>query len=105
MNSLYGRFGMDDNHSELLILERSEFSSLLLEQTVNPPTKIIDINEFDQGEDKNYLVEVQHDDTNSRINSNFMIHNTSIGIAAAITAEARVHMSQFKNRNDIELYY
>jgi hypothetical protein len=32
-------------------------------------------------------------------------HNVSIGIASAITAYARVHMSQFKNNPKINLYY
>jgi len=32
-------------------------------------------------------------------------HNVSIGIAAAITAYSRMHMSQFKNNPNINLYY
>jgi len=32
-------------------------------------------------------------------------HNVSVGIASAITAYARIHMSMFKNRPDINLYY
>jgi hypothetical protein len=32
-------------------------------------------------------------------------HNVSISIAAAITAYARIHMSQFKNNPDYILYY
>ena len=32
-------------------------------------------------------------------------HNTSIGIAAAITAYSRIYMSQFKNNPKIMLYY
>jgi hypothetical protein len=32
-------------------------------------------------------------------------HNISIGIAAAITAYARIHMSQFKFNPEINLYY
>jgi len=31
--------------------------------------------------------------------------NTSVGIAAAITAYSRIHMSQFKNNPNINLYY
>jgi len=32
-------------------------------------------------------------------------HNTNVALAAAITAYARVHMSQFKNNPDFKLYY
>jgi len=32
-------------------------------------------------------------------------HNTSITIASCITAYARIHMSQFKNNPDFNLYY
>jgi hypothetical protein len=32
-------------------------------------------------------------------------HNVSVGIAAAITAYSRIHMSQFKNNPNINLYY
>jgi len=34
-----------------------------------------------------------------------LIHNVSIGIAAAITAYSRIHMSQFKNNPDFNFYY
>jgi len=46
-----------------------------------------------------------------KININTMLdnasetHNVSIPIAAAITAYARIHMSQFKNNIDYNLYY
>jgi DNA polymerase elongation subunit (family B) len=36
---------------------------------------------------------------------NLETHNVSIAIAAAITAYARIHMSQFKNNPNFELYY
>ena len=32
-------------------------------------------------------------------------HNVSIGIAAAISAYSRIHMSYFKNNPDINIYY
>jgi hypothetical protein len=32
-------------------------------------------------------------------------HNVSIGVAAAITAYARIHMSQFKNNPNFKLFY
>ena len=36
---------------------------------------------------------------------NLETHNVSIGIASAITAYARIHMSQFKNNPDFNLFY
>jgi hypothetical protein len=32
-------------------------------------------------------------------------HNVNVAIASAITAYSRIHMSQFKNNKDINLYY
>jgi DNA polymerase elongation subunit (family B) len=36
---------------------------------------------------------------------NLEIHNVNVAIAAAITAYARIHMSQFKNNPNFNLYY
>jgi hypothetical protein len=36
---------------------------------------------------------------------NLETHNVSISIASAITAYARIHMSQFKNNPNFNLYY
>jgi DNA polymerase type B, organellar and viral len=94
LNSLYGRFGMDDNFENIDIIHRdfySDFENKFIDQI----TDKIELNDYvivfykasegiieDQGE-----------------------HNVSVGIAAAITAYARIHMSQFKNNPDINLYY
>jgi hypothetical protein len=32
-------------------------------------------------------------------------HNVNVGIASAITALARIHMSKFKNNSNFNLYY
>jgi DNA polymerase elongation subunit (family B) len=37
--------------------------------------------------------------------SNLEIHNINVAIAAAITAYARIHMTQFKNNTNFNLYY
>ena len=37
--------------------------------------------------------------------SNETHSNISIGIASAITAYSRIHMTQFKNNSDYNLYY
>jgi len=42
---------------------------------------------------------------NTMLDGNKQTHNVSIAIASAITAYARIHMSQFKNNPDYKLFY
>jgi hypothetical protein len=51
-----------------------------------------------------YLL-IQSDEYTSDFESENSTHNINIGVAAAITAYARIHMSQFKNNPKINLYY
>jgi hypothetical protein len=44
-------------------------------------------------------------DLRTMLYTNLETHNISISIASAITAYARIHMSQFKNNPDFNLYY
>jgi hypothetical protein len=90
MNSLYGRFGMDDNFSNINIIHNDYFSEFE-NKFFDSITKVTDIDEYK-------LIE----STNSE---NELNHNTSITIAAAITAYSRIHMTQFKNNHKINLYY
>ena len=101
MNSLYGRFGLDENHSEVKILNRDEFEKVLLNRE-KTKDEIIDVKEFSN---ENFFVELKKDNTEDKINSVYKIHNSSIPIAAAITAEARIIMSQFKNNPLIDIFY
>ena len=48
------------------------------------------------------LVRYRNDDDNLQDDAT---HNISIGVAAAITGYSRIHMSQFKNNLDFNLYY
>jgi DNA polymerase type B, organellar and viral len=94
LNSLYGRFGMNDNFAEIHIIHKdfindfeNKFLDLIIDKTVLDDyiliqTKPLEIIENDES-----------------------THNVSIGIAAAITAYARIHMSQFKNNPNFILYY
>jgi hypothetical protein len=94
LNSLYGRFGMNDNFLEIDIIHKdfySDFENKFLDNIVET---------HDLGDYK--LVQYKIID---ELENNNDIHNTSIGIAAAITAYSRIHMSQFKNNPDINLYY
>jgi hypothetical protein len=44
-------------------------------------------------------------DLRTLLYGNVETHNVNIAIASAITAYARIHMSQFKNNPDFKLYY
>jgi hypothetical protein len=95
LNSLYGRFGMMDNFSEVNIIHKdylADFESKFFD-VITSRTELEDY----------FLVEIKNsenilDDENST-------HNINVAIASAITAYARIHMSQFKNNPDFNLYY
>jgi hypothetical protein len=56
--------------------------------------------------DKDMLIYRTHQaDVNTLLDGHKESHNVSITIASAITAYARIHMSQFKNNPDFILYY
>ena len=95
LNSLYGRFGMDDNFSEIKIIHK-EFYGDFENKFINNIKKSEDLGDYKlvtYNIDENPIVEDE------------LIHNVSIGIAAAITAYSRIHMSQFKNNPDFNFYY
>jgi len=91
LNSLYGRFGMNDNFENIDIIHKvfySDFENKFIDQITNK----IEIDDY---------IMVFY---NSSENLNEE-HNISVGIAAAITAYSRIHMTQFKNNPSINLYY
>jgi hypothetical protein len=93
LNSLYGRFGMDDNFANISIIPKdyyADFENKYFDNII----KKTEIDDF-------FLVEYQ----STKIESENSIHNTNIAIAAAITAYSRIYMTQFKNNPDIILYY
>ena len=94
LNSLYGRFGMDDNFANINIIHKdylgdfeNKFFDLIISKT--------ELDEY-------ILVETK---TSYNIEDDESTHNVSIAVAAAITAYARIHMSQFKNNPSYNLYY
>jgi hypothetical protein len=92
LNSLYGRFGMNDNFANITIIDKDfypDFENKYLDNIVDK----IDLGDW-------LLIFYQ-----SPCEQDNEIHNVSIAIAAAITAYARVHMSKFKNNPNINLYY
>jgi hypothetical protein len=104
LNSLYGSAlarGMDDNFSESAIMTNDKFNEYI-NKLENNDIKLID--EMYNVGDNHMLVSKFFDNTSTMLNSLNQNHNVNIGIASAITALARVHMSKFKN-NNIKLYY
>ena len=87
LNSLYGRFGMNEINMKYEIMSKEELIKI-------PEDLVKDYIEIDDV----ILVglEIELDENSS---------DTSIGVAAAITAYSRIHMSQFKNNPNIRLFY
>jgi hypothetical protein len=93
MNSLYGRFGMDDNFSEINVIHKDyypDFENKFFDNII----KTTEIEDY-------FLVEFE----NINKDEDNLTHNVSIAIAASVTAYSRIHMTQFKNNPNINLYY
>jgi len=101
LNSLYGRMAMDDRHNSIKVYDEKEFKQNMKKNDLY--SKIADIEFFK--EVKKVVVETKLERFTNAFNSNYENHITSIPIAAAITAEARIYMSQFKNNPNFKLYY
>jgi len=99
MNSLYGRFGMDDNFINTTIVPKEDYNNF---EKLNP-NNILDVQLLGD----NYLVSCRDDkvELNTLLDNGFEKHNINISIASAITSYARIHMSQFKNNPNYNLYY
>jgi len=99
MNSLYGKFGMDDSFPDIEILTKKEFN------------KFVDgfkgeINNLIELDNKTMVTyRSSQTDIDTMLDGNKETHNVSIAISAAVTAYARIHMTQFKNNRDFRLYY
>jgi len=93
MNSLYGRFGMDDNFPNITVIHKDFYGDFENKHFDD----IIDKIKLDDYWLVIFKIPIQIEDIGT--------HNVSISIAASITAYARIHMSQFKNNPEINLYY
>jgi len=93
LNSLYGRFGMDDSFTETKIISKLEYLTFEIKHKEG----IKDIIELKD----NYLVQYKDPqvELETLLNGEREVHNVNIAIASAVTAYARIHMSQFKNNN------
>ena len=100
MNSLYGRFGMEDNHPKHRIIDKSNWKKEFANIKIKALKDIYDITHFDKFVILSTKKEIDTESSGFREN-----HNVNIAIAASITAMGRVFMSQFKNNENIKLYY
>jgi hypothetical protein len=93
LNSLYGRFGMDDNFANINIIHKDYYPDFE-NKFFNEIIKTTEMDEYILIESEN----TESENTNEN-------HDVSISVAAAITAYARIYMTQFKNDPKINLYY
>jgi len=99
LNSLYGRFGMEDSFADFLILDNKSYTKF----EKDPKNNLLNVVPLG---DKFLIKHRPLDkDINTFLDNATETHNVSIGIAAAITAYARIHMSQFKNNPNFNLFY
>jgi len=88
---------MDDNFSEVNIIHKDyiiDFENKFFE-LISGRTEL----------DEHFLVQLKNSENNVIEDDENSTHNINVGIAAAITAYARIHMSQFKNNPEFNLYY
>ena len=95
LNSLYGRMGMDDNFSDINIIHKDYINDF--------ENKFFDLISDRVELDEYFLIQLKKSE-NVDENEN-LTHNINVGIASAITAYSRIHMSQFKNNPNFNLYY
>jgi DNA polymerase elongation subunit (family B) len=99
MNSLYGRFGMDDSFPSIEMVKTKEVFKFIDEFK----GEIHDVIEL--GNKTMITYRTSQADINRMVDENSETHNVSVAIASAITAYARIHMSQFKNNPNFKLFY
>jgi DNA polymerase elongation subunit (family B) len=99
LNSLYGRFGMIDSFPNIKIINRNEMDQFI-DDFGDDGMKFIEL-----GNKILVIYRSNQKDINTLLDGHKESHNVSIGIASAITSYARIHMSQFKNNPDYNLYY
>jgi len=100
LNSLYGRFGMNDDFDILEIVNQKDLLEIESENY-----NISNIRPL--SEDK-FLISYSNPESEilTLMDGAKETHNVNIAIAAAVTAYARIHMSQFKNNPAFpNLYY
>ena len=90
---------MDDLFSTIEVINKDEFFRNIDDYSDNN-TKFVELGNKIMVISRTHQAEV-----NNMLDGNKQTHNVSIAIASAITAYARIHMSQFKNNSDYKLFY
>lgn len=106
LNSLYGRFGMNDDFNILDIINQKELKEI--EESHLIIDSVVQLSSNAKAEKEKYLVSYSNPDNQiiTKMDGNKETHNINIAIASAVTAYARIHMSQFKNKPNLpNLYY
>jgi DNA polymerase elongation subunit (family B) len=99
LNSPYGRFGMNDSFPSIEMVKTKEVFKFIDEFQ----GEIHDVVEL--GDKTMIVYRSTQADINTMVDGISESHNVSVPVAAAITAYARIHMSQFKNNENFNLYY
>lgn len=102
LNSLYGRFGM---HIETFLTKNAVVDNDELNDMMEH-NNILDI--LNLGDNINLItyIPINNDNDLDSLFNNMTKFNISIALSSAITAYARIHMSQFKDmNNDYNLFY
>ena len=99
MNSLYGRFGMDYKMESHSFVNKEELTEII-------QNKFIELSNPIQIEEDLFLISFLDLKKYENVEiDNFHEYNISVSIASAISAYARIHMSQFKNNKKYKIFY
>jgi hypothetical protein len=88
--------GMDDNFSDINIIHKDYINDF--------ENKFLDLISDKVELDEYFLIQNKKSE-NINEEDDKSNHNINVGIASAITAYSRIHMSQFKNNPNFNLYY
>ena len=106
LNSLYGKFGMKSESTKVEIIENTD--KIKLNKFIDKfNTNIVDIIYLEDYTVIIYLINEYKPTAGSIYNDTDAVHqmDNNVAIASAISAYARIHMSQFKKNPDFKLYY
>jgi len=100
MNSLYGRFGMDDEFINSEIMQFKDYEKF---EKLDKNNSIIDVKVMGD----NCIVKIKNPkvELDTNLDNGCEKHNVYISISSAISAYARIKMSKFKNNPNYILYY
>ena len=98
MNSHYGRYGMNNQYSNIKLIPNDKLDKYINDEIINLVGPLKDDLYWIQ-----YKSLLNKEITN--LDFYFQNNNINIAIASAISAYARIHMTQFKNNPNFNLYY